>query len=44
MRTSISLDKESFWRLKEAKARLRCDTWEDFAEKIYEMVFADDTD
>ncbi len=42
MRTSISIDKESYWKLKEVKARLRCETWEEFADKVYGMVFGDE--
>jgi len=42
MRTSISMEKDAYWKLKEVKARLRCNTWEEFADKIYDMVFRDE--
>jgi len=37
-RTSITLSKESLWKLKEVKVRLRCDTWDEFVDKLYRMI------
>lgn len=37
-RTSITLSREALWKLKEAKVMLRCETWDEFAEKINDLV------
>ena len=42
MKTNITIEKESYWKLREIKARLRCTTWDEMVNKIYNMVFADE--
>ena len=37
-RVQITLREESYWKLEELKVRLRCRTWDEFAEKIHELV------
>lgn len=40
MAKNITLSDEAFWKLKEIQVKLRCMTWDEFAHKIYEMVFS----
>ena len=41
MPKNITLSDEAFWKLKEVQVKLRCMTWDEFAHKIYEMVFGE---
>ena len=38
MKTSITIEKESYWKLKEIKVKLRCSTWDELIDKVYKMV------
>lgn|GEM_PF-2046634 len=42
MKIGISLSKEAYWKLVEVKVRLRAKTWDEFANRIYEIVFKDE--
>jgi len=39
MPKNITLSDEAFWKLKEVQVRLRCMSWSELADKIYDMVF-----
>nr|MCR5852939.1 hypothetical protein [Methanophagales archaeon] len=39
MPKNVTLSDEAFWKLKEVQVRLRCMSWNELADKIYEMVF-----
>ena len=38
---NITLSDEAFWKLKEVQVKLRCMSWNELADKIYEMVFGE---
>ncbi len=31
----LTLSDETYWKLMEVKVKLRCETWEEFADKIH---------
>ncbi len=35
----IPISDDAYWKLLKLKAELKCETWTDLVEKIYEMVF-----
>ena len=39
MAKNVTLSDEAFWKLKEVQVKLRCMSWNELADKIYEMVF-----
>jgi len=41
MPKNVTLSDEAFWKLKEVQVRLRCMSWNELADKIYEMVFGE---
>jgi len=41
MSKNITLSDEAFWKLKEVQVRLRCMSWNELADKIYEIVFGE---
>jgi len=38
MKTTITISKESYWKLMEIKVELRAMTWDELIDKIYKMV------
>ncbi len=38
----LTISDEAYWKLMEVKVKLRCETWEEFANKIHKMVFKDE--
>lgn len=36
--TGITLKEESYWKFLNAKVKLKCKTWDEFAEKIDEII------
>lgn len=36
--TGITLKEETYWKFLNVKVRLKCKTWEEFAEKIEKIV------
>jgi len=38
----IPISDDAYWKLLKLKAELKCETWTDLVEKIYEMVFKDE--
>ena len=41
MPKNVTLSDEAFWKLKEVQVRLRFMSWNELADKIYEMVFGE---
>jgi len=41
MPKNVTLSDEAFWKLKEVQVKLRCMSWNELADKIYEMVFGE---
>jgi predicted CopG family antitoxin len=35
----LTVSDEAYWKLMEVKVKLRCETWEEFADRIRKMVF-----
>ena len=35
----LTISDEAYWKLMEVKVKLRCETWDEFADKIHKMVF-----
>ena len=35
----IPISEEAYWKMLKLKAELKCKTWTDLVERIYEMVF-----
>lgn len=38
----IPVSDDAYWKLMKLKAELKCETWTDLVEKLYEMVFKDE--
>jgi len=38
---NVTLSDEAFWKLKEIQVKLRCMSWNELADKIYEIVFGE---
>jgi len=37
-KTGITISKETYWKLVEAKVKLKCKNWDEFADKITELI------
>jgi len=35
----LTISDKAYWKLMEVKVKLRCETWEEFADRIHRMVF-----
>ena len=38
----IPISDDAYWKLLKLKAELKCETWTELVEKIYEIVFKDE--
>ena len=38
----LTISDEAYWKLMEVKVKLRCETWDEFADIIHTMVFKDE--
>ena len=38
MKKSLSIGVDAYWKLVELRAKLRAETWDDFVDKVYDLV------
>ena len=38
----LTVSDEAYWKLMEVKVKLRCETWDEFADRIHKIVFKDE--
>jgi len=34
----LTVSDDAYWKLLEVKVRLRCESWDDFADKVYKIL------